>query len=74
MNKFVFFNDTGRTVSIHPATEGHGVKTSSENIEHLQERVFHLPKDTYPIIKMWDYAKYGRGLQILVMTRKDVTE
>lgn len=68
--KFVYFNDTGRKVSIHPATEMDGVKCDMETIEPLEERTFYLPSNTYPWVKMWDYGE-KRGLSILVSARKD---
>lgn len=67
--KFVFFNDTGRIVGIHPATYEHGCITKRESIEPLEERVFTLPKDTYPWVKMWDYGP-EIGLSILVSPRQ----
>ncbi len=68
--KFVYFNDTGREVSIHPATKIHGTKCDMTTIKPLEERTFHLPKNTYPWVKMWDYGE-ERGLSILVSPTKD---
>ncbi|WP_456272360.1 hypothetical protein [Bacillus sp. AK031] len=62
--KFIYYNDTGRTVNIHPGTFRHGCEGSGEPIKPLEERVFHLPEGTYPWGKMWDYEEIG--LSILV--------
>ena len=67
--KFVYLNDTGREVSIHPATEILGVKCDMSNIKPFEERTFILPEDTYPWIKMWDYG-LEQGLSILVSPEK----
>jgi hypothetical protein len=67
--KFVYYNDTGRVVSIHPATVTHGCTVDQTSIKPLEEREFILPENTYPWVKMWDYGeKYG--LSILVSPRK----
>lgn len=63
--KFVYYNDTNRPVSIHPATIIHGCDVDMTVIKPLEERSFSLPKGTYPWVKMWDYGEKG-GLQILV--------
>jgi hypothetical protein len=68
--KFIYFNDTGRKVIIHPATFSHGCTGSSEPIKHLEQRVFELPEDTFPWVKMWDYGEIG--LNILVSPIKEV--
>ena len=68
--KFIYFNDTGRKVSIHPATFSHGYRGSSEAIKPLEQRVFKLPEDTFPWVKMWDYGEIG--LSILVSPMKEV--
>ncbi|NUJ17490.1 hypothetical protein FKN04_12980 [Bacillus glycinifermentans] len=62
--KFVYFNDTGRDIGIHPATKIHGTVCDMEVIKPYEKRVFNLPEDTYPLVKMWDYGEIG--LQILV--------
>lgn len=67
--KFVYFNDTDRLVSIHPATQIHGCECDMNAIDPLEERVFLLPEGTYPWVKMWDYGK--SGLQILVSPRSE---
>ncbi|MBA2876377.1 hypothetical protein [Thermaerobacillus caldiproteolyticus] len=67
--KFVYLNDTGRIVNIHPATFIHGCSASDAPIEPLEERLFVLPEGTYPWIKMWDYGE--KGLMILVSPRQD---
>jgi hypothetical protein len=66
--KFVYYNDTNRLVSIHPATIIHGCEVDMNAIKPLEERVFTLPENTYPWVKMWDYGE-KRGLQILVSPR-----
>lgn len=63
--KFKYYNDTGRIVSIHPATFIHGCQGDETPIKPLEERLFILPEGTYPWVKMWDYGG-ERGLQILV--------
>jgi hypothetical protein len=68
--KFIYFNDTGRIVSIHPATFLHGCIGSSEPIKHLEQRVFELPEGTFPWVKMWDYGEIG--LSILISPMKEV--
>ncbi len=55
--KFIYFNDTGRKVSIHPATFLNGCTGSSEPIKHLEQRIFELPSGTFPWVKMWDYGE-----------------
>jgi len=62
--KFVYFNDTEREISIHPATKIHGTVCDMEVIKPYEKRVFNLPEGTYPFVKMWDYGE--SGLQILV--------
>lgn len=63
MNTFIFYNDTNKEVRVHPATEMHGCTWDMSVIEHLEERIFHLPAGTIPWVKMWDYGDY---LSILV--------
>jgi hypothetical protein len=62
--KFIYFNDTGRAVSIHPATFTHGCSGSEEPIKPLEEGLFVLPKGTFPWVKMWDNGE--KGLSILI--------
>lgn len=69
--KLKYFNDTGRTVSIHPATFTNGCKGDDTLIRPLEERVFVLPEGTYPWVKMWDYGEKGLGLQILILPIKE---
>lgn len=69
--KFKFFNDTGRVVSIHPATEIHGTACAMADIQPLEERLFVLPEGTYPRVKMWDY---GSNLSILVSPTRNKEE
>jgi hypothetical protein len=70
VNKFVYFNDTGRIVSIHPATLIHGCKVNGTIVLPNEEKVFELPEGTYPWVKMWDYGeKYG--LSILVSPQRE---
>ena|SRR5437763_763818 len=64
MNKFAYFNDTNRIVSIHPATQIHGCECDMAGIQPQTMREFILPEGTYAWVKMWDYGE--RGLQILV--------
>lgn len=68
--KFIFFNDTGREVGIHPATKEHGTVCDMSTIRPLEERIFILPKSTYPWVKMWDYGE-EIGLSILVSPQKN---
>lgn len=70
MMKLKYFNDTGRIISIHPATEASGVKCEMESIKPLEERTFHLPDGSYPWVKMWDNGE-TRGLTILVSAQAD---
>jgi hypothetical protein len=65
--KFIYFNDTGRIVIIHPATFIHGCRTSDAPINPLEKRIFELPKGTYPLIKMWDYGEQGLGILVSPM-------
>lgn len=62
MMKFEFFNDTGRVVSIHPATFTHGCIGDESPIQPLELRTFRLPKNTYPFLKMWDYNQQRLSL------------
>ncbi|KAB7666928.1 hypothetical protein [Bacillus sp. B1-b2] len=69
--RFKFYNDTGRIVTIHPATYKHGCSVDNkEAIIPLEERLFILPEGTYPYVKMWDYG-LNNGLQLLVSPTKD---
>lgn len=66
--KFAFFNDTGRTVSIHPATFNSGVTAEGlDFIAPLEKRVFELPEGSYPWVKMWDYKALGLSICVLPM-------
>jgi hypothetical protein len=67
--KFKYFNDTGRTINIHPATTVHGCIVDDSPIKHLEVRDFKLPEGTYPWIKMWDHGEIG--LEILVSPQID---
>ena len=71
--KFKFFNDTGRVVSVHPATIDHGCTADTTPIQHLETRLFILPENTYPWVKMWDYGE-KHGLQILVSPMQDAQD
>lgn len=66
MAKFVYFNDTERTVHIHPATVIHGctVEGDIQHIEHGELATFYLPENTYAWAKMWDYGKMGLYLLV----------
>ena len=68
--KFKFYNDTGREVNVHPATEGNGIKCDMTVIKPLEERSFFLPENTYPWVKLWDYGE-KKGLSILVSPQSD---
>jgi hypothetical protein len=63
---FEFFNDTGRVISIHSATEAHGTKGDMEPIQPMSIREFELPEGKTPWIKLWDYGEERGGLQLLV--------
>lgn len=64
-NKFAFYNDSNRLVSIHPATITHGCEVDMDGIQPGEVRVFTLPEGTYAWTKFWDYGEKF-GLQILV--------
>lgn len=68
--KFKFFNDTGREVNVHPATQMHGCQCDMSKIKPLETRTFILPDGTYPWVKMWDYGEKV-GLSILVSPQID---
>lgn len=53
MNKFVFFNDTNKDISIHFATKEHGTICDMSNIKPLEEREFILPEGSYAWVKQW---------------------
>lgn len=63
--KIKYYNDTGRVVSIHPATFSNGCTGNPNPIQPLEEREFKLPIGTYPWIKMWDDGEKV-GLMILI--------
>ncbi|WP_375199565.1 hypothetical protein [Bacillus sp. RS11] len=63
--KFKYCNDTNREISIHPGTFIHGcIAEDKSPIKPQEVRLFILPQDTYPWLKMWDYG--DKGLQILI--------
>lgn len=62
--KFVFFNDTGKEISIHPGSVAHNCENN--RIQHLQKAIFEVPEGCTPFVKMWDYSDYGMGLSLLV--------
>lgn len=66
--RFEYFNDTGKAVSIHPATFSYGCSSNEKPIMPLEERVFILPENTFPWIKMWDYEE--KWLQILIVPKR----
>ena len=68
--KFLFSNDTGRDVSVHPATKEHGVDCDMSVIKPLESRIFNLPDNSVPWVKLWDYGE-TRGLNILVSSLKE---
>lgn len=63
--QFLYYNDTKRTVRIHPATKSHGTECDMNDILAGEMRMFHLPEGLSPWVKMWDYGG-EHGLQILV--------
>jgi hypothetical protein len=65
MSKFVYYNDTGRAVNIHPATHVHGTECDMSPINHGEVRHFKTMEGSIPFVKMWDYG-VSHGLQILV--------
>ncbi|RSL30676.1 hypothetical protein D7Z54_24580 [Salibacterium salarium] len=67
--KFIYFNDTGRRVAVHPATFSDGCIGSREPIQPLEQRLFELPDGTFPMVKMWDNGEIG--LSILVTPMKE---
>ncbi|AKQ08419.1 hypothetical protein PQE66_gp104 [Bacillus phage PBC2] len=64
-NQFLYYNDTQRTVRIHPATKSHGTECNMNDILAGEMRMFYLPEGTYAWTKMWDYGG-EHGLSILV--------
>lgn len=62
--RFVYFNDTGREVLIHPATKIHGTECQMEPIQPLEQRIFTLPEGTSPWIKMWDLKEIGLSMLV----------
>ncbi|UUV46033.1 hypothetical protein [Bacillus phage vB_BanS-Thrax1] len=64
-NQFLYYNDTQRTVRIHPATKSHGTECNMNDILAGEMRMFYLPEGTYAWTKMWDYGG-EHGLQLLV--------
>lgn len=67
--KYKFYNDSKRTVAIHPATFAHGCTGDNTPIKPFEERTFILPEGTYPWTKYWDDET--NGLMILVSPMKD---
>lgn len=63
--KFEFYNDTKRTIGLHPATESHGTKCNMDSIKHMEIRVFEVPEGTHPWVKLWDHGD-EHGLIMLV--------
>lgn len=65
LQKFMFFNDTKRDVTIHPGVRIHGIRYDGDTtIKHLEVKTFYLPVDYVPLVKMWDY---GTNLSIMIM-------
>jgi hypothetical protein len=62
MSKYLFFNDTGKIISIHPETQESGiiVEKNNKNYENviypLELVVFTAPEGKIPIMKLWDYG------------------
>lgn len=71
--KFIYFNDTDRLVTIHPATFLYGCTGEETSIKPGEQRLFTLPEKTYPWVKMSDYDE-DIGLQILVSPISDPEE
>lgn len=69
MNKFVYFNDTKKDVSIHPATETHGVTCDMSVIKPFEEREFELPEGTYAWVKQWE-----NGMILVSPTKNDKSD
>ena len=71
--KFEFFNDTGRSIGLHSATEIHGTKCDMSAIKHLEIREFEVPEGTHPWVKLWDHG-VGHGLVMLVSSRTNTEQ
>ncbi|WP_244943822.1 hypothetical protein [Siminovitchia fortis] len=69
--KIKYFNDTGRIVTIHPATFLQGCTGDKDPIKYLEERTFILPEGTYPWVKMWDYGEAGLSILVSPIADKD---
>lgn len=67
----IFFNDTRRLVRIHPATIGHGCKVNKEPIKHLEQRLFELPQDSFPWVKLWDNDQLGLTILVSPMIERE---
>lgn len=56
-NKFIFFNDTGKTLSIHPGMAFRGIKWSGEDfIPNADIKIFTLPPGMVPMVKVWSHS------------------
>lgn len=71
--KLKYFNDTKQPISIHPATQSHGVQCDMSNIDPLEVRVFQLPDGATPWIKLWDHADYGLTLLVSYELEEEVS-
>lgn len=60
--KFKFFNDTGREVNIHPATQMNGCQCEISKIKQLEIRTFILPDGTYP----WEKGGFMERKAVLI--------
>lgn len=63
--KFSFYNDTGRLVSIHPATKQY-CNYYRDQIEPDDISTFTFPINCDPWMQLWDYG--DMGLQILIQS------
>lgn len=53
-----FFNDTGKTIKIHPATFLHGVDSDRKEIKHLEICTFTTDgEEDVLTIKQWEDGK-----------------
>lgn len=57
-NKFIYFNNTDKLVSIHPATLKHGCEVDLEAIKPGEHRLFLLPEGAYPWLRMFEYSTH----------------
>jgi hypothetical protein len=70
--KFVFFNDTGREVSLHAGTFLSGCTGEPSPIQPLETRTLVMPPGTYPWVKLWDQD--AKGTMLLLSAVREDTE